>query len=122
MRSNKLPKNHENAFLWFIKLLAGGLIFFLLVVHFIVNHLVAPGGLLFFNDVIKYYQNPVVLVMEGFFLAAVLIHALLGLRSIILDVNPGRKIIRLIDYGFIILGSTAFIYGIRLLIKVSSLG
>jgi succinate dehydrogenase hydrophobic anchor subunit len=122
MRSNNLPKNHENALLWFIKLLAGGLIFFLMVVHFIVNHLVAPGGLLSFNDVIKYYQNPVVLVMEGFFLATVLIHALLGLRSIILDVNPGLKIIRLIDYGFIILGSTAFIYGIWLLIKVSSLG
>ncbi len=44
-------KNHENALLWFIKVLAGGLIFVFLVIHFIVNHLIAPGGLLTFSDV-----------------------------------------------------------------------
>jgi succinate dehydrogenase hydrophobic anchor subunit len=114
--------NHENALLWFIKLLAGGLIFFLLIIHFIVNHLVAPGGLLTYQDVVEYYQNPLVLVMEGIFLTVVLVHALLGVRSIILDLNPTQKIVKIVDRGLILTGSVAFVYGIGLLVKVSSFG
>lgn len=122
MQTTNTPKKHETALLWFIKLLAGGLIFGLLVVHFIVNHLVAPGGLLTFDDVVQYYQNPLVLVMEGFFLAAVLTHALLGLRSIFLDLNPSGKALRVLDRVFVLMGLSALIYGIWLLLKVSSLG
>jgi succinate dehydrogenase hydrophobic anchor subunit len=114
--------NHENALQWFIKLLAGGLIFFLLIIHFIVNHLVAPGGLLTYQDVVQYYQNPLVLVMEGIFLTVVLVHALLGVRSIILDLNPTQKIVKIVDRGLILTGSVAFVYGIGLLVKVSSFG
>ncbi|MEI8132413.1 MAG: hypothetical protein WCG34_08265 [Leptolinea sp.] len=122
MQSSISPKNHENALLWFIKLLAGGLIFGLLVVHFIVNHLIAPGGLLTFNDVVQYFQNPFVLIMEGCFLTTVLVHALLGLRSIALDLNPSPKIIWYLNRGLVLFGSLAFVYGIWLLIKVSSMG
>jgi succinate dehydrogenase hydrophobic anchor subunit len=121
MQTSNTPENNENALLWFIKLLAGGLIFFLLIVHFIVNHLIAPGGLLTFNDIVQYYQNPLVLIMEGLFLAAVLVHALLGLRSIILDLNPTSKIMWFLDRGLVMVGSSAFVYGIWLLIRVSSM-
>jgi len=115
-------KNHETALLWFIKVLAGGFIFIFLVIHFIVNHLVAPGGLLTYQDVVKYYQNPGVLVMEGCFLTFILVHALLGLRSIILDMHPAPGLVKILDGTLSFLGCATLIYGIWLLITVSSMG
>ena len=85
-------------------------------IHFIVNHLVAPGGLLTYLDVISYYQNPIVPIMEGFFLIFVVGHALLGLRSIILDLNPTRTRMRWIDFILFSLGAVAVLYGLWLLI------
>jgi len=121
MNNSSTNKNQENALLWFIKVLAGGLILVFLVIHFIVNHLVAPGGLLTFQDVVKYYQNPGVLVMEGFFLTFVLVHALLGLRSILLDLHPSESLMKIVNIGLIILGAATLIYGIWLLIAVRSM-
>lgn len=122
MKMDQPSRSPENAALWFIKLIAGGLVFFFLIIHFIVNHLVAPGGLLTFSDVVEFYQNPFVLLMEGAFLAVVLIHAILGIRSIILDLNPSIGLIRILDKAFIIFGVIAFTYGIWLLIVVSGMG
>jgi succinate dehydrogenase hydrophobic anchor subunit len=121
MKTSLPANNHENALLWFIKVLAGGLIFVFLVIHFIVNHLIAPGGLFTYKDIVEYYQNPIVLVMEGCFLTFVLVHALLGLRSIILDLNPAPGIVKFIDAGLSLFGLAAFTYGIWLLITVSSI-
>jgi succinate dehydrogenase / fumarate reductase membrane anchor subunit len=122
MRNPASENNHENALLWFIKVCAGGLILFFLVIHFIINHLVAPGGLLTFKDVVDYYQNPGVLVMEGFFLTFILVHGLLGLRSVILDLNPSPRMVKLLDISLILLGFLVLVYGLWLLITVSSMG
>jgi succinate dehydrogenase hydrophobic anchor subunit len=119
MKTISSENNQENALLWFIKLLAGGLILFILAIHLVVNHLVAPGGLFTFKDVVAYYQNPLVLVMEGFFLTFVLIHALLGLRSILLDLNPAPGLVKIINVTLTIAGMAALVYGIWLLITVS---
>jgi succinate dehydrogenase hydrophobic anchor subunit len=121
MKNASSTKNQENALLWFIKVLAGGLILFFLVIHFIINHLIAPGGLLTFSDVVKYYQNPMVLIMEGCFLTFILVHALLGLRSILLDLNPSDRIVKVQNITLIILGIAAEFYGIWILAAVSSM-
>jgi succinate dehydrogenase hydrophobic anchor subunit len=121
MKNDSSTKNQENALLWFINVLAGGLILFFLVIHFIINHLIAPGGLLTFSDVVKYYQNPMVLIMEGCFLTFILVHALLGLRSILLDLNPSDRIVRVQNITLIILGIAAEFYGIWILVAVSSM-
>jgi succinate dehydrogenase hydrophobic anchor subunit len=121
MNKPSIQKNQENALLWFIKVLAGGLILVFLVIHFFVNHLVAPGGLLTFKDVVAYYQNPGVLVMEGCFLTFVLVHALLGLRSIILDLHPSTGLMKIVNIGLIILGVLTLAYGIWLLFAVRSM-
>ena len=86
-----VPKPREGAWLWLYKIVAGLFIVVLLGVHFIVNHLVAPEGLLSYNDVVRYYTNPIVPVMEIAFLIFVISHALVGLRSILLDLNPSDK-------------------------------
>jgi succinate dehydrogenase hydrophobic anchor subunit len=108
------PKLQEGVWLWLIKVLFGLVIAVLIAVHFIVNHLVASGGLLTYQDVINYYKNPGVTTMEIAFLIFVVSHALIGTRSIILDLNPSEKILKFINWGMLILGSAAIIYGIWL--------
>jgi succinate dehydrogenase / fumarate reductase membrane anchor subunit len=115
-------KSHEGTWLWLYKMIAGGLIIVLLGVHFVVNHLVAPEGLLTYNDVLRYYTNPIVPVMEVLFLIFVISHALIGLRSIILDLNPTTKLLRTIDTVFIIAGVVFTIYGIWLVVVIVQRG
>jgi succinate dehydrogenase hydrophobic anchor subunit len=115
-------KAREGAGVWLFKVLAGLLIVVVLGLHFVVNHLVAPGGLLTYADVIAYYQKPLVLVMEGAFLILVVSHSLVGLRSILLDLNPSDRILRIVTWFLWLAGIFAVVYGIWLLIVVSSQG
>jgi succinate dehydrogenase hydrophobic anchor subunit len=108
------PKVQEGVWLWLIKVLFGLAIAVLIAVHFIVNHLVADGGLLSYQDVINYYKNPGITAMEITFLIFVVIHALMGMRSIFLDLNPSGKMLKIINWGMLILGCAAVIYGIWL--------
>jgi succinate dehydrogenase hydrophobic anchor subunit len=121
MKNISTHRDQEKALLWFIKVLAGGLILVFLVIHFIVNHLLAPDGLLTFADVVRYYQNPAVIVMEGFFLTFVLVHALLGLRSILLDLHPSDGLMKAANIVLIILGIAILGYGIWLLLAVKAM-
>src|SRR6266545_4516991 len=105
------PKPRENVWLWLYKIVTGGLIIILLGVHLIVNHLVAPEGLLTYADVVRYYTVPIVPVMEVAFLIFVVSHALVGLRSIILDLNPPDRILRVIDVVLIAAGTVCTGYG-----------
>lgn len=109
-----VPKPREGAWLWLFKIVAGLMIIVLLGVHFIVNHLVAPTGLLTYADVIRYYQVPFIPLMEIIFLVFVIAHALVGLRSILLDLNPSNGVLRVADVLFILIGAGFSIYGIWL--------
>jgi succinate dehydrogenase hydrophobic anchor subunit len=121
MSANQLPsKPAENNFLWLLKIVAGLFIIILLGIHFVVNHLVAPGGLLTYADVISYYKNPIIPIMEGFFLVFVVSHAILGLRSILLDLDPGPARLRWIDPVLLLLGLAATGYGIWLLVVLAA--
>jgi succinate dehydrogenase / fumarate reductase membrane anchor subunit len=122
IKTNSLPKPREGALLWLYKILAGGLIFVLLGVHFVVNHLVAPEGLLTYNDVIRYYTHPIVPMMEIAFLVFVISHALVGLRSIILDLNPSQKLMKVIDWVLIVTGVGFSVYGIWLVLVIVQRG
>jgi len=106
--------SQERTGLWLVKAVTGLLIVVILGVHFVVNHVVAPGGLLSYQDVINYYQNPLIPVMEIAFLIFVVSHALIGLRSILLDISLPKHLQKIIDYALIVLGSAAVIYGIWL--------
>ncbi len=109
-----VPKPREGAWLWLFKIVAGLMIVVLLGVHFVVNHLVAPTGLLTYADVIRYYTIPFIPVMEIIFLVFVISHALVGLRSILLDLNPTDGVLRAADILFILIGTGFSIYGIWL--------
>lgn len=107
---------HETAWLWMAKIVTGVLIFAILGLHLVVNHLVVEGGLLTYNDVLRYYSNPLIPIMEGFFLIFVVSHALLGVRGIVLDLNPSTRFVRGLNIGLIAFGAVAIAYGLWLLI------
>jgi succinate dehydrogenase hydrophobic anchor subunit len=115
-------KNGETAWTWFIKIAAGLVIVIILGVHFVINHAVAPGGLLSYADVIRYYQNPLIVAMEIVFLVFVVSHALLGLRSILLDLNPSPALLRAATWACVILGLGAVGYGVWLALTIATKG
>ncbi len=122
IKTQSVPKPNESFWLWLYKIVAGGVILILLGVHFVVNHLVAPGGLLNYNDVLRYYIHPIVPIMEIAFLIFVISHALVGLRSIVLDLNPPVRLLKVLDVVFIAAGVIFSVYGIWLVLLIVQRG
>ena len=60
--------------------------------------------------------------MEILFLITVVTHSLIGLRSILLDLNPARPLLKVIDWGLVLGGLTAISYGIWLALVIASRG
>ena len=116
------PKSGENVWLWLIKLLSGIGILVILIVHLLVNHLIPEEALLTHADVVEYYTNPWIVLMEAVFLIFVISHSLIGLRSIVLDLQPSRTVLRVVDWSFYIVGLVATVYGVWLLRAVVALG
>lgn len=122
METTRPSQNREKTWLWLYKIIAGVLIVFLLGLHFVINHLVAPEGLLSWSDVVAYYQNPIIPIIEIIFLIVVVSHSLIGLRSIILDLNPSAAILRGVDILFMVVGVVSIAYGIWLVTVIISFG
>jgi succinate dehydrogenase hydrophobic anchor subunit len=120
MEIPSVPKPREGAWLWMFKIFAGLMIVIILAIHLIVNHLVAPSGLLSYEDVVRYYNSPLIVVMEIIFLVFVVSHALVGMRSILLDLNPSDRILRLADVFMIGLGTVSIAYGTWLALVIAS--
>jgi succinate dehydrogenase hydrophobic anchor subunit len=116
------PKRGETTWLWLLKIITGVLVVLILGVHLVVNHLVSPDGLLTFQQVVVYLSNPWVALMEGTFLVLAVFHALLGVRSVVLDLHPSVRMIRGMDIVFSIVGVVAIIYGIWLLRAIQAHG
>jgi succinate dehydrogenase / fumarate reductase membrane anchor subunit len=116
------PRSGEGAGLWFLKILTGFLVIVVLIIHLIVNHLIVEGGLLTYADVVRYYQNPIIPIMEIVFLIFVVTHALMGLRSVLLDLHPSNKVLRLINYGLVVLGVGSIAYGTWLILVIVGRG
>ncbi len=122
MRESLSPKRLEGSGRWLLKIFTGLLIVIFLGIHFVVNHLVAPGGLLTYADVVAYFQNPIIVVMEISFLVLVVVHSFLGLRSILLDLNPSPTVLRMANFVLLVIGAAAIIYGIWLALTIAGRG
>lgn len=116
------PKPNEGTWLWLIKMVSGLLIILLLLIHFIFNHLTgtAGGGLLSFKEIVQMYTSPGYIFLEVVFLVTVISHGLIGFRAVILDLNPTRNVMRVIDPLLMILGVGSVIYGVWLLSAVAA--
>ena len=116
------PRSGENTWLWLVKIITGPLLLVLLGIHLVVNHFIGETGLLTYADVVAYYQNPIIPIMEICFLIAVVTHSLSGLRGIILDLKPSRNILKVIDVILVIFGVAVVIYGTWLALVIASKG
>lgn len=117
----KSPQKYgENAWLWMIKIVTGLMIITLIIIHFVVNHLISHDGLLSHNDIVVYYKNWFVPLMEICFLVFAVTHSLIGMRSILLDMNPSRRVGRIITLVFILIGSGFISYGTWLVWTIKS--
>ncbi len=116
------PKSGENSWLWLLKIVTGPLLVILIAVHFIVNHFIGEMGLLTYNDVINYYRNPLIPLMEVLFLISVVTHSLSGLRGIFLDLKPSRSLLKVVDWALVLFGISAVVYGTWLALTIASKG
>ena len=114
----------ENTWIWLIKIATGPLLVLVIGLHFAVNHYMGSmsSGLMTYDDVVAYYQNPIIPTIEIVFLATVVTHCLIGLRGIILDMNPSRKVLNVVTWLLVALGVFSVGYGIWLALAIASQG
>lgn len=105
----------KSGWIWLSQAISGILLVALLGLHWVAQHFLAAGGLRTYFEVVAYLKNPFVFVMELAFLVVVTCHALLGVRAIILDLGPGRRLTQLLDLGLALAGIMTLLYGIGLL-------
>jgi succinate dehydrogenase hydrophobic anchor subunit len=118
------PRPGENTWIWLVKIVTGPLLVIVLGLHLTVNHYLGsvPTGLMTYDDVIRYFQNPIIPAIEILFLITVVTHSLIGLRGIILDMNPSRNTLSIVTWLLVILGVSSVLYGIWLALTIASKG
>ena len=104
--------------MWLVQAVTGLLLVALLGTHMIVHHFVVEGGLRDFQQVMDYVANPIVMVMEILFVIVATIHALLGVRAILVDLRPSAGAMRAIEWGMRIVALVTITYGICLAVAL----
>jgi succinate dehydrogenase / fumarate reductase membrane anchor subunit len=118
------PRPGENTWTWLLKITTGPLLLLVLILHFTVNHYLGSmsSGLMTYADVIRYFQNPIIVGIEILFLVTVVTHSLLGFHGILLDMHPPRNLLVLSTWLHIFVGISAVVYGIWLALTIASQG
>lgn len=118
------PRPGETTWLWLVKIVTGPLLVIVLGLHFTVNHYLGSmsSGLMTYDDVIRYFQNPIIPAIEILFLITVVTHCLIGLRGIVLDMNPSRAVVSVVTWLLAMLGVSSVVYGIWLALVIASKG
>ncbi len=118
------PRPGETAWLWLIKIITGPLLLVVLALHLVVNHYLGStsSGLMTYDDVIVYFQNPLIPAIEILFVVVVVMHSLIGLRGILLDMNPSRRVLSIATWLLALLGVASISYGVWLAIVIASKG
>jgi succinate dehydrogenase hydrophobic anchor subunit len=89
----------------------------LVTIHMVAHHFTVDeiGGLRTYRDVLEYVSTPIIFVIECVFLVAVTAHAMLGLRSVLLDFGLSARWRRVVDRGLVVLGIATAAYGLVLI-------
>lgn len=107
---------------WWWTVGTGAALVALALVHIVAHHFIVdePGGLRTYDQILDYVAHPVILPLEATFLVTVTIHAMLGLRSVLLDLDPGPRARRRLDRALWVLGTVTVTYGLFLLVTLAS--
>jgi succinate dehydrogenase hydrophobic anchor subunit len=120
LSSTTRPKERSRAGrIWLVQAMSGALLLLFLSVHLIAQHLLVPGGLRDYASVVDYLRNPLALAAEIGLLASVIVHAVIGLRSTLIDVVGGTAL-RRISVALVAAGTVAFGYAIWLTLVVTT--
>jgi succinate dehydrogenase hydrophobic anchor subunit len=94
----------------------------LATMHIVAQHFVVhqKGGLRTYGEVLSYVANPVIFGLESCFVFAVTIHAMLGIRGILHDLDLAPKTARRLDVALWVVGSLTVAYGMGLLITLAA--
>lgn len=111
------PVDDHRSRRWKVTTYSGVALLALVTVHMVAHHFVVDeiGGLRTYAQVLDYIANPVILVIECTFLIVVTIHAMAGLRSVLLDFGLSERMKRLVSRGVVILGALTIAYGLALI-------
>lgn len=104
--------------MWLVQAITGLLLVAILGTHMVVHHFVVEGGLRDFDQVMDYVANPFVMVIEILFVIFATIHALLGVRSILIDLRPSARAMRAIEWGLRAVALVTIGYGIYLAVAL----
>ena len=96
------------------QVLSGAALLVLLTLHMAAQHFIVPTGLRYYEDVIDWLRNPVMIVLEVAFLVFVTWHALLGVRAILFDFGFSERTERRITNVLWFVGIATVVYGVAL--------
>ena len=94
----------------------------LVTLHIIAQHFIVhqKGGLRTYSEVLSYVSNPVIFVLESCFVFAVTIHAMLGIRGILHDLDLVPRTSRRLDVALWAVGTLTVGYAMALLIILAA--
>lgn len=94
----------------------------LATLHIVAQHFVVhqKGGLRTYDEVLSYVGNPVIFVLESCFVFAVTIHAMLGIRGILHDLDLVPRTARRLDVALWVIGALTVVYAMVLLITLAA--
>ena len=101
-------------FLWAAQAVSGVLLVFLLGLHWVAQHYLSESGLRGYVEVVKYLRNPWIFALEAAFLVTVSAHALLGVRAVLVDLNPSPAAQKWLDRALWGIGVLTVAYGVQL--------
>lgn len=114
MMENPFAEEPKASSSWYWQIFTGVALVLLLGLHFIANHFIAKGGIRDYADVVSYLRNPIVLVLEVLFLIVVAIHAILGVRAIVIDFGISSQAEKRLSQALTVIGVLTVGYGLWL--------
>ena len=114
MMENPFAQETKRSWTWYWQVFTGIALLLLLGLHFIANHFIVQGGLRDFADVVSYLRNPIILVLEVLFLVVVTIHAMLGVRAIVMDFGISDRAEKRLGQVLTVVGVLTVAYGLWL--------
>jgi succinate dehydrogenase hydrophobic anchor subunit len=117
----EVPRRGRSARVWHWTAGTGMALVVLATMHIVAQHFVVDqtGGLRTYREVLDYISNPVIFVLEAAFVLTVTIHAMLGLRGVLGDLDPSPKTQRRIDRCLWVVGTVTVGYATALLITLA---
>jgi succinate dehydrogenase membrane anchor subunit len=111
------PANRAAA-AWITQAFSGLLLIVILATHMIAHHFIVEGGLRDYQQVLAYVSNPFVFILEVVFVIVATVHALLGVRAILIDLGWATGTRKTTDWILIVIGVATIAYGLWLAVAL----